>query len=230
MGSHSNVSIEITPQVLLKAYACGIFPMAESAHDPTLYWIEPEDRGVLPLNQVRVPARLARTIRQEKFEVRVDYDFAGVIAGCAASRPGRRSTWINRQITELYAELFEMGFCHTVETWYEGRLVGGLYGVHLGGVFFGESMFSTERDASKVALVYLAARLIYGGFKLLDTQFVTEHLRQFGAIEIPRAEFHKLLDAALVHHSGFHELPPGLPASSVLQLVSQTSKTGCSTP
>jgi leucyl/phenylalanyl-tRNA--protein transferase len=230
MGSHSNVSIEITPQVLLKAYACGIFPMAESAHDPTLYWIEPEDRGVLPLNQVRVPARLARTIRQEKFEVRVDYDFGGVVAGCAASRPGRRSTWINRRIAELYSELFEMGFCHTVETWYDGRLVGGLYGVHLGGVFFGESMFSTERDASKVALVYLAARLIYGGFKLLDTQFVTEHLRQFGAIEIPRAEFHKLLDAALLHHSGFHELPPDLPASSVLQLVSQTSKTGCSTP
>jgi leucyl/phenylalanyl-tRNA--protein transferase len=230
MGSHSNVSIEITPQVLLKAYACGIFPMAESAHDPTLYWIEPEDRGVLPLNQVRVPTRLARTIRQEKFEVRVDYDFGGVVAGCAASRPGRRSTWINRRIAELYSELFEMGFCHTVETWYDGRLVGGLYGVHLGGVFFGESMFSTERDASKVALVYLAARLIYGGFKLLDTQFVTEHLRQFGAIEIPRAEFHKLLDAALLHHSGFHELPPDLPASSVLQLVSQTSKTGCSTP
>jgi leucyl/phenylalanyl-tRNA--protein transferase len=230
MGSHSNVSIEITPQVLLKAYACGIFPMAESAHDPTLYWIEPEDRGVLPLNQVRVPARLARTIRQEKFEVRVDYDFGGVVAGCAASRPGRRSTWINRRIAELYSELFEMGFCHTVETWYDGRLVGGLYGVHLGGVFFGESMFSTERDASKVALVYLAARLIYGGFKLLDTQFITEHLRQFGAIEIPRAEFHKLLDAALLHHSGFHELPPDLPASSVLQLVSQTSKTGCSTP
>lgn len=230
MGSHSNVSIEITPQVLLKAYGCGIFPMAESAQDPTLYWIEPEDRGILPLDQVRVPARLARTIRQEKFQVRVDHDFRGVIAGCAASRPGRRSTWINRRITELYAELFEMGFCHTVETWQDGRLVGGLYGVHLGGAFFGESMFSTERDASKVALVYLAARLIYGGFKLLDTQFVTDHLRQFGAIEIPRAEFHKLLDPALQHHSGFHELPPDLPASSVLQLVSQTSNTGCSTP
>ena len=230
MGSHSNVSIEITPQVLLKAYACGIFPMAESAHDPTLYWIEPEDRGVLPLDKVRVPARLARTIRQEKFEVRVDHDFRGVIAGCAASRPGRRSTWINRRITELYAELFEMGFCHTIETWQDGRLVGGLYGVHLGGAFFGESMFSTERDASKVALVYLAARLTYGGFKLLDTQFVTDHLRQFGAIEIPRAEFHKLLEDALRHHSGFHELPPDLPASSVLQLVNQTSNTGCSTP
>jgi leucyl/phenylalanyl-tRNA---protein transferase len=230
MGSHSNVSIEITPQVLLKAYACGIFPMAESASDPTLYWIEPEDRGVLPLDRIRVPGRLARTIRQEKFEVRVDHDFYGVIAGCAASRPGRRSTWINKRITELYAELFEMGFCHTVEVWRDGRMVGGLYGVHLGGAFFGESMFSTERDASKVALIYLAARLIYGGFKLLDTQFVTDHLRQFGAIEIPRAKFHGLLEAALQHHSTFHELPEGLPASSVLQLVSQTSKTGCSTP
>jgi leucyl/phenylalanyl-tRNA--protein transferase len=229
MGSHANLSIDITPQVLLKAYACGIFPMAESAEDPTLYWIEPEERGVLPLDQVRVPKRLARTIRQEKFEIRVDTSFHGVIAGCAAARAGRRTTWINRRIAELYEELFRMGYCHTVETWLDGRLVGGLYGVHLGGVFFGESMFSTERDASKVALVYLVARLIYGRFKLLDTQFVTEHLRQFGAIEISRPEFHKRLSEALQVHSGFHELPLGTAASDVLQLVSQTSKTGCST-
>jgi leucyl/phenylalanyl-tRNA---protein transferase len=230
MGSHSNVPIEITPKVLLNAYAHGIFPMAESASDPTLYWIAPEHRGILPLDQVRVPARLARTIRQGKFTVKVDNDFRGVIAGCAASRPGRRSTWINKRIVELYAELFRMGFCHTIETWQDGRLVGGLYGVHLGGAFFGESMFSTERDASKVALVYLAARLIHGGFTLLDTQFVTDHLRQFGAIEIPRETFQKQLGEALGHHSGFHELPPDLPPSSVLQLVSQTSNTGCSTP
>jgi leucyl/phenylalanyl-tRNA--protein transferase len=230
MGSRNNLTIEITPQVLLKAYACGIFPMAENAHDPTLYWIEPEDRGVLPLDRVNVPARLARTIRQEKFEVRVDSDFEGVIAGCAAPRPGRRTTWINRRIAELYGELFRMGYCHTIETWREGRLVGGLYGVHLGGAFFGESMFSLERDASKVALVYLAARLIHGRFKLLDTQFVTDHLRQFGAIEISRAEFHKHLADALQVHSGFHDLPRGASPETVLQLVSQTSKTGCSTP
>jgi leucyl/phenylalanyl-tRNA--protein transferase len=230
MGSHSNLSIEITPQVLLKAYSCGIFPMAESANDPTLYWIEPEERGVLPLDRVRVPKRLARTIRQEKFQVRVDTDFVGVLAGCAASRPGRRTTWINARIAELYAELFRMGHCHTIETWKDGRLVGGLYGVHLGGAFFGESMFSTERDASKVALVYLAARLIRGGFKLLDTQFVTDHLEQFGAIEISRPQFHKRLSEALKLNCGFHELPSGCSGSEVLQLVSQTSKTGCSTP
>ncbi len=230
MGSTANISIDITPQVLLKAYACGIFPMAESATDPTLYWIEPEERGILPLDRVSVPKRLARTIRQERFQIRVDSDFPGVIAGCAASRSGRRTTWINTRISELYAELFEMGHCHTIEAWLNGRLVGGLYGVHLGGAFFGESMFSIERDASKVALVYLAARLIAGGFTLLDTQFVTRHLRQFGAQEISRPEFHKLLSAALQVHCGFHALPDDAGAAEVLQLVSQTSNTGCSTP
>ncbi|MGB0085735.1 MAG: leucyl/phenylalanyl-tRNA--protein transferase [Rhodomicrobiaceae bacterium] len=230
MGSHANLSIDITPQVLLKAYSCGIFPMAESANDPTLYWIEPEERGILPLNRVTVPKRLARTIRQQKFEIKIDTDFSGVIAGCAAARSGRRTTWINRRIAELYGELFAMGYCHTIEAWRDGRLVGGLYGVHLAGAFFGESMFSIERDASKVALVYLAARLIYGGFRLLDTQFVTEHLRQFGAIEISRTEFHKHLSEALQIHSGFHELPRDVSPTGILQLVSQTSKTGCSTP
>lgn len=230
MGSHTNLTIDITPQVLLKAYSCGIFPMAESASDPTLYWIEPELRGILPLEQVQVPRRLARTIRQQHFLVRIDNDIAGVIDGCAASRPGRRTTWINERIAELYKELFAMGHCHTVETWKDDHLVGGLYGVHLGGAFFGESMFSTERDASKVALVYLAARLIYGGFRLLDTQFVTDHLKQFGVIEITRAEFHKHLSDALDLHCGFHELPDDVSPDDVLQLVSHTSKTGCSTP
>ena len=138
MGSPSNRMPEITPQVLLKAYACGIFPMAESADDPTLYWIEPELRGILPLGNIIVPKRLARTIRQDKFEVRIDSDFDGVIEGCAASRPKRRTTWINQRIRELYAELFRLGHCHTVEAWREGRLAGGLYGVHVGRAFFGE--------------------------------------------------------------------------------------------
>ncbi|HKJ63366.1 MAG TPA: leucyl/phenylalanyl-tRNA--protein transferase [Hyphomicrobiales bacterium] len=230
MGSRSNFAAEITPETLLKAYACGIFPMAESADDPTLYWIEPEVRGIIPLNAVRVPKRLARTIRQEKFEVRVDSDFEGVIEGCAAPMPDRDSTWINEPIVDLYADLFDMGYCHTVETWLNGKLVGGLYGVHLNGAFFGESMFSSERDASKVALVYLAARLIYGKFNLLDTQFVTGHLRQFGAIEISRGEFQKLLCRALEIQGNFNEMPRDYPPSGVLQLVSQTSKTGCSTP
>jgi leucyl/phenylalanyl-tRNA--protein transferase len=143
---------------------------------------------------------------------------------------GRRTTWINSRIRELYDELFQMGFCHTVETWQGGRLVGGLYGVALGGAFFGESMFSTETDASKVALVYLCARLIHGGFTLLDTQFVTDHLKQFGAIEVRRADFHTLLSAALqTYCTGFHELPSVFPPDDILQLVSQTSKIGCST-
>ncbi len=219
MASRDDIVIEITPQVLLKAYTCGIFPMAESAEDPALYWIEPQQRGILLLDQIHVPKRLARTIRQQAFEIRVDTDFEGVIEGCAASRPGRRTTWINSKIRGLYRDLYRTGYCHTVETWRDGRLVGGLYGVALAGAFFGESMFSTERDASKVALVYLSARLIHGGFSLLDTQFVTDHLRQFGTIEIDRAEFHKLLERALAHDADFLALPKKPGPELVLDII-----------
>jgi leucyl/phenylalanyl-tRNA--protein transferase len=187
----------VTPSLLLRAYACGIFPMAESADDPTLYWVEPRMRGVLPLDRFHVPRRLARTIRSERFEVRLDVDFDAVIDRCAASRPGRRQTWINAPIRNLYGELFRMGHVHTVEARREGRLVGGLYGLKLGAVFFGESMFSDERDASKVALAHLIARLKHGGFKLLDTQFLTSHLAQFGGIEVARDDYVKLLDRAI---------------------------------
>ncbi|RTL71829.1 MAG: leucyl/phenylalanyl-tRNA--protein transferase [Hyphomicrobiales bacterium] len=226
MASPDDIVIEITPQVLLKAYTCGIFPMAESADDPALYWIEPQQRGILDLGNVHVPKRLARTIRQGVFEVRIDTDFEGVISGCAASRPGRRSTWINPKIRALYRDLFEMGYCHTVETWKDGQLVGGLYGVGLAGAFFGESMFSTERDASKVALVYLCARLIYGRFTLLDTQFVTEHLRQFGTIEIDRAEFHVLLEKALEAKGDFLALPAATPADQILSIIEAAHQRG----
>jgi leucyl/phenylalanyl-tRNA--protein transferase len=219
MASRDDIVIEITPQVLLKAYACGIFPMAESADDPALYWIEPQQRGILPLDRVHVPRRLARTIRQGTFEVRVDSDFNGVISGCAASRPGRRTTWINPKIRSLYRDLFNSGYCHTVETWSQGRLVGGLYGVALNGAFFGESMFSLERDASKVALVYLCARLIHGGFELLDTQFVTDHLRQFGTVEIDREQFHALLEKALAPQAHFAALPADAPPEQILDIV-----------
>lgn len=273
MTSIDDVMIEITPQVLLKAYACGIFPMAESAEDNALYWIEPERRGILPLDRVHIPKRLARTIRRGGFEVRVDKNFEAVIEGCAAPRSGRRSTWINGRIRGLYRELFALGHCHTVEVWQGGELTGGLYGVHLGRAFFGESMFSRARDASKIALVYLIARLKYGGFTLLDTQFVTGHLARFGAIEVSREEFQRFLEDALgggrvAHGSGagasaaaggvsgavasaaaggasgagasaasagasggaaFSLLPEAVDAEGVLQLVSQTSKTGCST-
>jgi leucyl/phenylalanyl-tRNA--protein transferase len=219
MASRDDIVIEITPQVLLKAYACGIFPMAESADDPALYWIEPQQRGILLLDQVHVPRRLVRTVRQGLYEVRIDTDFEGVISGCAASRPGRRTTWINPKIRALYRDLFQSGHCHTVEAWEGDRLVGGLYGVALNGAFFGESMFSIARDASKVALVHLCARLIEGRFSLLDTQFVTEHLRQFGTQEIDRAEFHALLEKALAHQADFHALPVDASPERVLQIL-----------
>jgi leucyl/phenylalanyl-tRNA--protein transferase len=223
MASHSDITIEITPQVLLKAYSCGIFPMAESADDPALYWIEPQARGILPLDAVHVPRRLAKSIRQGEFEVRINSDFGAVIDGCAASKAGRRSTWINARIRSLYGALFEQGHCHTVETWQNGRMVGGLYGVALGGAFFGESMFSTARDASKVALVYLCARLTYGQFSLLDTQFVTDHLRQFGTVEVERQEFHRLLEPALARKADFLALPPDVPPTEILALLAAES-------
>ena len=219
MASRDDIVIEITPQVLLKAYTCGIFPMAESAEDPALYWIEPQQRGILMLDQVHVPRRLAKTIRQGVFVVRIDSDFDGVIEGCAASRPGRRTTWINPKIRALYRDLHASGYCHTVETWLDGEMVGGLYGVALSGAFFGESMFSFRRDASKVALVYLCARLVHGGFSLLDTQFVTEHLKQFGAMEIGRAEFHQRLERALMHRADFSALPGDAAAEAVLGVL-----------
>ena len=219
MASRDEIALEITPEVLLKAYACGIFPMAEAADDPALYWIEPERRGILPLTHMHIPSRLQRTIRQGTFEVRVDSEFDAVIAGCAATRPDRQTTRINDKIRSLCKSLFAMGFCHTVETWCDGHMVGGLYGVALGGAFFGESMFSTERDASKVALTYLAARLIHGGFRLLDCQFVTEHLRQFGTIEINRAEFHAELEAALATTGNFLRLEQDTPPAEVLAII-----------
>jgi leucyl/phenylalanyl-tRNA---protein transferase len=223
MASHNDITIEITPQVLLKAYSCGIFPMAESADDPALYWIEPQARGILPLDAIHVPRRLAKSIRQGVFEVRINSDFGAVIDGCAASKAGRRSTWINARIRSLYGALFDQGHCHTVETWLNGRMVGGLYGVALGGAFFGESMFSTARDASKVALVYLCARLAFGRFSLLDTQFVTDHLRQFGTVEVERHEFHRLLEPALTLRADFHALPLDAPPEQILSLLTAHS-------
>jgi leucyl/phenylalanyl-tRNA--protein transferase len=192
----------ITPSLLLRAYACGIFPMADSADDPTLYWVEPRLRGVLPLDAFHIPKRLARTVRSDRFEVRLDTDFDAVIDGCAAPRPGRRTTWINATIRDLYGQLFRRGHVHTVEAWRDGRLVGGLYGLELGAAFFGESMFSLERDASKVALVHLVAMMRRGGFQLLDTQFLTEHLTQFGALEIERKDYLLLLEEALAGEAG----------------------------
>jgi leucyl/phenylalanyl-tRNA--protein transferase len=207
--------VEITPEVLLKAYACGIFPMAESADDPTLYWVEPDERGIVPLESFHVPSRLVRTVRSDRFVIHINRDFEAVLDGCAEERPGRQKTWINARIRSLYRKLYDIGHCHSVEAYDGDALVGGLYGVSLGRAFFGESMFHRARDASKVALVHLVARLNAGGFQLLDTQFVTDHLKTFGAIEVPKLEYDKLLEAALVGEADFGALPIDRPVIGI---------------
>lgn len=208
MTRHGAGLTEVTPELVLRAYRAGLFPMAERRDGDRLYWLDPELRGILPLDRFHLPRRLARTVLAGVFEVRCDSAFAEVIRGCAAPAPDRPETWINAEIERLFNGLHAMGYAHSVECWHEGRLVGGLYGVALGGAFFGESMFSARRDASKVALVHLVARLRLGGFRLLDTQFVTEHLARFGAIEIPRSEYRRLLAAALATPAHFVAAPP----------------------
>jgi|SRR6185312_1155908 leucyl/phenylalanyl-tRNA--protein transferase len=194
----------IPTDLLLKAYASGVFPMAESASDPEVFWVRPETRGIIPLDGFHTPKSLLKTIRKNRFEIRFDSDFEATIDACAEKREERRSTWINAPIREAYIELHRMGHCHSVEAWREGRLVGGLYGLALGRVFFGESMFSKETDASKVCLVALVERLNERGFALLDTQFTTEHLKHFGAIDVPRAKYEKMLAQALKGEALFY--------------------------
>ena len=213
MANRENTVIEITPEVLLKAYACGIFPMAENADDPALYWIEPEQRGIIPLQGFHVPGRLARTVRTTPLAVRADCDFDAVIDGCAEPQPDRERTWINGRIRKIYRGLFDIGHCHTIEVYDGADLVGGLYGVSLGRAFFGESMFHRVRDASKIALVHLVARLIAGGFRLCDTQYVTGHLKTFGAVNVPKARYHRLLEDALTGDADFAALPVDRPVT-----------------
>ena len=193
----------ITPQVLLKAYTAGIFPMAESADDPALYWIEPEERGVIPLKGFHISRSLRKAVRQTPFEIRVDTAFEAVISACAEKTDTRDVTWINHRILKLYMQLHKMGCCHSVESWQDGQLVGGLYGVRIGAVFFGESMFSRADDASKVALVHLVARLNAGGFKLLDAQFLNSHLAQFGTYTVPKKLYRPILEDALDGNGDF---------------------------
>ncbi|MTH98002.1 leucyl/phenylalanyl-tRNA--protein transferase [Roseibium sp. RKSG952] len=218
-GYQDDIVMEITPQVLLKAYACGLFPMAESADDPGLFWLEPERRGILPLDGFHLPRRLRRTIRNDVFEIRVSSDFHGVIDGCAAPMPDRPKTWINTEIRRLYGELFDMGHCHTIEAWQDGELVGGLYGVSLNGAFFGESMFTFRTDASKVCLAHLVARLIVGGFSLLDTQFVTDHLSRFGTMEISQEDYTARLNYALQLETDFFAFPVNATGTEVLNVL-----------
>jgi leucyl/phenylalanyl-tRNA--protein transferase len=196
-------SARLNTELLLQAYATGIFPMAQRRDDASLYFVSPEERGVIPLDRFHVPRRLARTVRSERFSVRIDTAFDQVIGACAAPAPGRHESWINAEIVALYVELHRQGFAHSVECWREGRLVGGLYGVRLGAAFFGESMFSHERDASKVALVHLIARLKRGGFALLDAQFLTDHLARFGAIAVPRRTYLRHLASAIKRAADF---------------------------
>jgi leucyl/phenylalanyl-tRNA--protein transferase len=219
MTSPDSASSEITPEVLLRAYACGIFPMAESVDDPTLFWVEPELRGIIPLNGFRVASRLARTVRSDVFTVSVNTAFKAVIAGCAEPQPQRDNTWINSRIRDLYTALHELGHCHSVEVWDGEQLVGGLYGVSLGRAFFGESMFHRTRDASKIALVHLVARLRAGGFILCDTQYVTGHLGTFGAVEVSRERYQRLLQDALVGEADFAALPLDRPLSGAEALA-----------
>jgi leucyl/phenylalanyl-tRNA--protein transferase len=215
--------MEITPELLLQAYRIGVFPMGERRDDPKLYWLDPRLRAVLPLDRIHLPRRLTRTVRAGRFEVSADTVFADVVRACAEPRPGHPESWINAPIVELYTELHRRGHAHSVECRLAGRLVGGLYGVSIGAAFFGESMYSRERDSSKVALVHLVARLIKGGFRLLDCQFMTEHLRGFGAIEIPREEFRALLADAIHRTATFQRELGGEDPCAIVQDNTRTS-------
>ena len=209
----------ITPQVLLKAYCAGIFPMAESAEDSALYWIEPEERGVIPLDGLRISHSLRKRVRQRPFDIRIDTAFSEVIGSCAEKRQERKTTWINSRIRALYTQLHKMGCCHTVECWQEETLVGGLYGVRIGAAFFGESMFSRASDASKIALVHLVARLNAGGYRLLDAQFMNPHLARLGAEPVGKAEYHAMLESALEHEADFFHFKDDRDPETVLALA-----------
>ncbi len=211
----------ITPQILLKAYAAGIFPMAESAEDNALYWVEPEERGIFPLDGLHISHSLRKRVRQRRFDVRIDTAFPEVISACAERKPDRRTTWINQRIKSLYGQLFKMGCCHSIESWQDEELVGGLYGVRIGAAFFGESMFSRATDASKVALVHLVARLKDGGFQLLDAQFTTPHLESLGARTVGRADYHALLERAIDQDADFFKFAGDRDPEAVLRLAAK---------
>lgn len=196
---------EIPTELLLRAYASGVFPMAEDAAQDEVFWVQPDIRGIIPLDRFRISRSLDKAVRRAPYTIRFNHHFSGVLDGCAEPRDGRETTWINGPIRRAYGELHESGHAHSVEAWDGERLVGGLYGVTLGAAFFGESMFSRQRDASKICLVHLVARLRERGFTLLDTQFTTDHLKQFGAIDIERARYEKLLSEALGHKAVFDD-------------------------
>ena len=224
MASRETAFVEITPEVLLKAYACGIFPMAESAEDPALYWIEPEKRGIIPLDTFHVPSRLARTVRSDRFSIEINRDFDGVLDGCAEPQPGRSRTWINARIRTLYQKLYTSAIATASRPTRTASWPAGSTACCLGRAFFGESMFHRSRDASKVALVHLVARLRAGGFTLLDTQFVTDHLKTFGALEVSRRQYHKLLEASLIGEADFTALSRKMTGVEAMQYAEPTAE------
>jgi leucyl/phenylalanyl-tRNA---protein transferase len=211
--------IEITPSILLQAYATGVFPMAETAESEGFFWVDPKVRGIIPLDRFHLSRSLRKRMLRDDYALRVNAAFGKVVTACA----DRPETWINAEILRLYTALNRMGYAHSLEVWRDNALVGGLYGVCLGGAFFGESMFSLERDASKIAMVALVARLRYGGFRLLDTQFVTDHLKSLGAEEISRKSYRARLSGALAHPADFYALPPDTKVQELVHLSSQTS-------
>jgi len=215
--------MKITPDIVLQAYAAGVFPMSDGRNEKDIFWVDPEYRGILPLNKFHLPRRLHRIVRSNQFQISTDTAFKEVTEACAEPASGRWTTWINHEIQDLFLELHERGFAHSLETWNNDVLVGGLYGIALGGAFFGESMFSRHNNASKVALVHLVGRLKLGGFKLLDTQFVTTHLDQFGVVEIPRRVYQSQLAAALSITGDFNCSSSPLSTEAVLQSITQTS-------
>lgn len=222
-GANLSGMKRFTADDLLRCYRRGVFPMAEARDDPDFFIVDPEVRAILPLDRFHVPRRLARTVRSDAYKIVIDRDFLGVVDACAAPQPDREETWINPAIRTLYAELHARGYAHSVEArGSDGALLGGLYGVALGGAFFGESMFSRARDASKVALVHLVARLIVGGFAILDAQFITGHLQQFGAVAMMRRDFHELLAAALTRNADFSAMP-NVGGAQALQSIAHTS-------
>jgi leucyl/phenylalanyl-tRNA--protein transferase len=209
----------ITPKILLQAYTIGIFPMAEAAEDNALYWVEPDERGIIPLRGLLISQSLRKQVRKQSFEIRIDSAFSEVIEACAAKTKNRKSTWINERICKLYTQLHKMGHCHSVECWQDGKLVGGLYGVRIGAAFFGESMFSRVTNASKVALVHLVARLNAGGFQLLDAQFMNPHLKTLGAIIISKTDYKELLPTAIAASADFKKFKDDHDPARVLEFA-----------
>lgn len=214
---------EVSIELLLRAYSCGIFPMADSRDPGELYWVEPKIRGILPLERFHLPRSLRRTIKKQPFRVTVDRAFSRVIRLCGAPEAGRADTWINEEIVRVYCELFAQGHAHSIECWRGDRLAGGLYGVEIGAAFFGESMFHLESEASKVALAYTVARLKAGGYTLFDVQFVSEHLKRFGVAGVAKETYLMALQDALKRKANFYRLPDEPSAEEVLQLIAHTS-------